>query len=413
VSSVYNSKLRSSWFTQQILGQSDLALQLEIFTPERIRPSQSVSAKYQVRSILDLPNRLEKTNNAMVFYNVEDCIEFSLVSLFLKQYPGAVLLHDFSLLRMEIQRLSHGTVGHEITERIRSTHGPESVDVGTEFVLGKSVEIFSNFYDFLKSTIDSSPLTVVFGSSAKNYLGQKGINTSVVNIETPKELKDVVITPLRILAIRRSLLSKVGKDLAPYFEGLGDHLLINVEKSGDKYYFDIQKCLNKQSVEDTIEVNRVNCILEVGNQPLDGLTAYSLCGYYNGLKVLVEESLDSRCFNFSSENYYSKASTFSAIIDKYFDCKLTSGYSNFDVQSFVRQLVELYSGHRPMIEEKIRKKMQMRSDVLTALRFQITNGEDEAALFDSTNIAPYRQQLDSAFKDLFLSADKYNETEQY
>ncbi|HMO17285.1 MAG TPA: hypothetical protein PKA63_04255 [Oligoflexia bacterium] len=117
---------------------------IDVFSCERNLPKE-----FEVFNIHRLPALLKQNKYDALIYNLENRKESYVYRWYADQYPGFIILHDASLFRLEIGPLLHGTDPVEIDQKVRNTYGLNAVSVGEQHVLGRSLEIYNEFYPFL------------------------------------------------------------------------------------------------------------------------------------------------------------------------------------------------------------------------------------------------------------------------
>lgn len=187
----------SSFYVQKILSELVEEFNVDLFIPERSvgKLRERFESICRVFHVHALPVKLQEVPYYNIIYSLENSPSSALCIWYLMQYPGIVLLHDQNFFRLYCESLGHGTDSYELNALVEKIYGENSIKIGEQHIRQRSLEVYAEFYSFLKPLIKSACGVGIFETLQDEGLteGEKifSLQRSYNNIDLSKSITDL------------------------------------------------------------------------------------------------------------------------------------------------------------------------------------------------------------------------------
>jgi len=204
---------RNFYFIKQILPHLIKEYSIDIFSldvseNEGLHCSEvnhnaiSGSDRIHLHHLHKFPLLLEDKEYSALIYCLENNNKSYIYRWFAAHYPGIIILQDTSLFKLETGALLHGTDASEINSLVENRYGENAIQIGYQHILGRSLDIYGDFYPFIRDISLKSVAFVHFNPLpfheghlfCPTYLSHRPINFGIQNGEnitlTQKNLRN-------------------------------------------------------------------------------------------------------------------------------------------------------------------------------------------------------------------------------
>lgn len=330
---------------------------------------------------------LEKQYSAII-YCLENNHKSYIYRWFASHYPGIIILQDTSLFKLETGALLHGTDSTEINSLIKNRYGENAIQIGDQHILGRSLDVYGDFYPFIRD-ISSKSVTLIHFSPLPSY---------ELNLSCPTHR---VHRPINFGKYNDKNLSSVQKNLGETKNSLKKYF-VYIESPSSKSSLEILEGISKDKIKFPILVsvnydNDRDSIIDTTMLDVDSLRrddlhdyeAYLLLGSrsYSGMPAIIAYAFeDNRTVSAESIGeltylpedsfaIHKKADSFRAIVSRIATFIISldlnrfteSSYSAFSPKDVATNLSRIIAKYEIQSIKALERKSQARERVIQSI----------------------------------------------
>ena len=362
VSTIFDESRISSILVEKVYSFFQNDYDIILFTPER--NSFIDNTDYPKYNILRLAEYCKNYSDYTLIYFIENHRDFRLISWFSKLYPGLIYLNDLSLFNLDLAGLEHGSVETEINNRFKKVYGNSAIEVGTQYINKRSIDIYQFFYDFIDSSIGPECKIIVPSELQSKWLRSKNIKHSVIKFKYVNH--DVV--PQNQNINNKILLRIAGKNSKiglEFFDYGSDHFIITTKEGKIYEISELQLNYPLRNIRQFFLDKGIFAYIESGNSFLSGPSSFEIVARELGIVSISQSTL----FSMSTEN-----------CDEYNELSISD-----DLSSVVRNLLKINDS-----------------------KFRTIDFDDITQQLNII-ISKYKSELQSSISTALITQDKYLE----